>query len=108
MNCFMRTDRQRPVVPAQCVSARLDRSQVGLFCIVSVIGSTSTYAFMARRGTTVLCECFRLFDVSSCAPGRLPNEHYAGHVDTERPACACFRHAWSADIFGSDSRMINA
>lgn len=60
VNCFMRTARPRCVVPAQCVSARLDRSQVGLFCIVSVIGSTPTYAFMACRGTTVLCECFRL------------------------------------------------
>ena len=44
----------------QCVSARLDRSQVGLFCIVSLIGSTPTYAFMACRSTTVLCEYFRL------------------------------------------------
>ena len=60
MNCLMRTDRPRSVVPTQCVSARLDRLQVGLFCIVSVIGSTPAYAFMACRGTTVLCECFRL------------------------------------------------
>lgn len=54
----MRTDRPRSVVAAQSVSAQLDRSQVGLFCIVSVNGSTPTYAFMACRGTTVLVNVF--------------------------------------------------
>jgi hypothetical protein len=109
INCFMRTDRPRSVVPSQCVSARLDRSQVGLFCTVSIIGSTPTYICVhGMQKYDCILWMFSSLWCLSCAPGRLPIGHEAGHVDTERPACACFRHAWSADVSGSDSRMISA